>query len=145
VGDRPVHKLPFVPKCRELFVILYFASKNKPNVLPKWRLEETGNKFDVIMVNLNENVILYNYSFCIRSILGYIDQTEVYRLRRLYRPNRSISTEDVYRPNRSISTEDVYRPNRSISTEDVVRGRYTSVGRYKPRIDLIQKLQLLYY
>ena len=29
--------------------------------------------------------------------------------------------------------------------QDVVRGRYTSVGRYKPRIDLIQKLQLLYY
>ena len=25
-----------------------------------------------------------------------------------------------------------------------VRGPYTSVGRYKPRIDLIQKLQLLY-
>jgi hypothetical protein len=35
--------------------------------------------------------------------------------------------------------------DRSISTEDVVRGRYTSVGRYIPRIDLIQKLQLLYY
>ena len=23
VGDRPVHKLPFGPKCHELFVILY--------------------------------------------------------------------------------------------------------------------------
>ena len=35
VGDRPVHKLPFGPKCYELFVILYFASKDKPNFLPK--------------------------------------------------------------------------------------------------------------
>ena len=33
VGDRPVHKLPFGPKCRELFVILYFASINKSNFL----------------------------------------------------------------------------------------------------------------
>ena len=39
----------------------------------------------------------------------------------------------------------LYRPNRSISTEDVVQGRYNSVGRYKLHIDLIQKLQLLYY
>jgi hypothetical protein len=47
---------------------------------------------------------------------------------------------ELYRPRTWL-----YRPNRSIWTEDVVRGRYTSVGRYKPRIDLIQKLQLLYY
>jgi hypothetical protein len=52
------HKILYGPKrsC-ELFVILYFASKNKPNFLPKERLEETGNKFDVIMVNLSEDVI----------------------------------------------------------------------------------------
>jgi len=39
----------------------------------------------------------------------------------------------------------VISTKQNISTDDVVRGRYTSVGRYKPRIDLIQKLQLLYY
>ena len=34
----------------------------------------------------------------------------------------------LYRPNRSISIK------QKLSTEDVVRCRYTSVGRYKPRI-----------
>ena len=28
VGDRPVHKLPFGPKCHELFVILYLILAN---------------------------------------------------------------------------------------------------------------------
>ena len=28
VGDRPVHKLPFGPKCNELFVILYSIHAN---------------------------------------------------------------------------------------------------------------------
>jgi hypothetical protein len=28
VGDRPVHKLPFGPKCHELFVILYLIHAN---------------------------------------------------------------------------------------------------------------------
>ena len=28
VGDRPVHKLPFGPKCHELFVILYSIHAN---------------------------------------------------------------------------------------------------------------------
>ena len=28
VGDRPVHKLPFGPKCHELFVILYSILAN---------------------------------------------------------------------------------------------------------------------
>jgi hypothetical protein len=28
VGDRPVHKLPFGPKCNELFVILYSIPAN---------------------------------------------------------------------------------------------------------------------
>jgi hypothetical protein len=28
VGDRPVHKLPFGPKCYELFVILYSIHAN---------------------------------------------------------------------------------------------------------------------
>ena len=52
--------------------------------------------------------ILYNNSFCMRSIRGLCRPTELYRPRTW-----------------------LYRPNRSIWTEDVVRGRYTSVGRYK--------------
>jgi hypothetical protein len=31
VGDRPVHKLPFDPKCHELFVILYSIHANLPD------------------------------------------------------------------------------------------------------------------
>ena len=44
VGDRPVHKLPFGPKCHELFVILYSI-----------HISKTKNEFGQ---NPEENIIL---------------------------------------------------------------------------------------
>ena len=51
MGDRPVHKLPFGPNCRELFVILFFFSKKKAQFSPEIKKPETN------LVNFDEDAI----------------------------------------------------------------------------------------
>ena len=58
VGDRPVHKLPFGPKCHELFVILYSIHANLSDdmfLLLYTFVSKTKNKFGQ---NSEENIIL---------------------------------------------------------------------------------------
>ena len=51
VGDRPVHKLPYGPKCHELFVILYSILVN----LYCYCISKAKNEFGQ---NPEENIIL---------------------------------------------------------------------------------------
>ena len=54
VGERPVHKLPFGPKCHELFAILYSIHANLSDDM-LLLLSKTKNEFGQ---NLEENIIL---------------------------------------------------------------------------------------
>ena len=55
VGDRPVHKLPFGPKCHELFVILYSIHANLSDDMLFYCISKTKNEFGQ---NPEENIIL---------------------------------------------------------------------------------------
>ena len=55
VGDRPVHKLPFGPKCHELFVILYSIHANLSDDMFFYCISKTKNEFGQ---NPEENIIL---------------------------------------------------------------------------------------
>ena len=51
VGDRPVHKLPFGPKCHELFVIIYSILANLSD----------GMFFVIVFVFVSEQVNITVY------------------------------------------------------------------------------------
>ena len=56
VGDRPVHKLPFGPKCHELFAILYSILANlSDNMFFYYCISKAKNEFGQ---NQKENIIL---------------------------------------------------------------------------------------
>jgi hypothetical protein len=56
VGDRPVHKLPFCPKCHELFVILYSRLANlSDGMFFCYCIYKAKNEFGQ---NPEENIIL---------------------------------------------------------------------------------------
>ena len=56
VGDRPIHKLPFGPKCHELFVILYSILANLSSTTCFcYCISKTKNEFGQ---NQEENFIL---------------------------------------------------------------------------------------
>ena len=123
---------------------------------------ETIYDYDFFVVSVL--FILYNYSFCIRSIPGYINQTEVQRLRTQSKIDifllvdiNHVSTShksyncyinSEHRKMRAKQqhmckemnqyTNDTNRKWFLLATEDVLQGRYKSC------IDLTQKLQLLY-
>jgi len=58
VGDRPVHKLPFGPKCHELFVILYSILANLSDDMFFLLLYKAKNEFGQ---NSEQNIILTGY------------------------------------------------------------------------------------
>ena len=57
VGDRPLHKLPFGPKCHELFAILYsiHANLSEDMFFFSYCISKTKNEFGQ---NPEENIIL---------------------------------------------------------------------------------------
>ena len=69
VGDRPVHKLSFGPKCHELFVILYTIHANLSDGMDCvcYCISKTKNEFGR---NPVENVILIGPGLYTRILTG---------------------------------------------------------------------------
>ena len=73
VGDRPVHKLPFGPKCHELFVILYLILANlSDDLFFCYCISKTNNEFGQ---NPEENIILTGPGQYTKILTGSLTKT----------------------------------------------------------------------
>ena len=65
MGDRPVHKLPFGPKCHELFVILYSIFANLSDGPGQYTVILTGSltKTNRENINVKYNIDIYLYIY----------------------------------------------------------------------------------
>jgi hypothetical protein len=71
VGDRPVHKLLFGPKCHELFVILYPINTNLSDNMFCYCISKTKNEFGQ---NPEENIILIRPGQYTKILTGCVNQ-----------------------------------------------------------------------
>ena len=73
MGDRPVHKLLFDPKCHELFVILYSIHANLSEDMSFcYCISITKNDFGQ---NPEENIILTGLGQCTQILTGSLTKT----------------------------------------------------------------------